>query len=254
MEKAMEIRDADGTLCGSYHYEDPFKSFFRGLYTPGGRDVVAAPPPEHPHHKGLQFGLCASDVNFWEEDEAQEPAGLKLPIGRQQTLAIEPLAPGGGNGFRQEVLWTSKGVNTFHETRKVSLEKAAPGYVWTWQTTLIAARRVEVIKSAWAEGPGQFGYTGLGLRLAQDLFQNGVVFPPTATSGDTPVWVSFRGGGAEVRFEQDAKQGHALFLSRYGADGPGFAFISLGPTNSHPLILMPGQRLEATYKVTVADC
>lgn len=36
IEKTVEIRDAGGKLCGSYHYEDPFKSFFRGLYTPSG--------------------------------------------------------------------------------------------------------------------------------------------------------------------------------------------------------------------------
>lgn len=28
IEKTVEIRDAGGKLCGSYHYEDPFKSFF----------------------------------------------------------------------------------------------------------------------------------------------------------------------------------------------------------------------------------
>ena len=41
---------------------------------PSGKDVVAPPPPDHPHHKGLQFGLCASDVNFREGDKAHEPS------------------------------------------------------------------------------------------------------------------------------------------------------------------------------------
>jgi len=57
-EQCVEfLNTATGKLCGTYHYEDEFKSFFRGFYTPDGKDVVAFPPPEHPHHKGLQFGL-----------------------------------------------------------------------------------------------------------------------------------------------------------------------------------------------------
>ena len=67
--QSVTISNADGKLCGTYHYVDMFKSFFRGLYTPSGKDVVACPPPEHLHHKGLQFGLCTSEANFWEEDE-----------------------------------------------------------------------------------------------------------------------------------------------------------------------------------------
>ena len=67
--QSVEFIGTSGQLCGSYHYEDMFKSFFRGLYTPGGKDVLACPPPEHLHHKGLLFGLCTSAANFWEEDE-----------------------------------------------------------------------------------------------------------------------------------------------------------------------------------------
>src|SRR5689334_5945102 len=48
--------------CATYHYEDMFKSFFRGLYTPAGHDVVAW-PTDHPHHKGLQFGLTTDLAN-----------------------------------------------------------------------------------------------------------------------------------------------------------------------------------------------
>jgi hypothetical protein len=42
IDQTVEIRDTGGKLCGSYHYQDPFKSFFRGLYTPNGKDVVAS--------------------------------------------------------------------------------------------------------------------------------------------------------------------------------------------------------------------
>ena len=39
--QVVEFRDTDGRLCGTYHYDDPYKSFFRGLFTPNGLDVVA---------------------------------------------------------------------------------------------------------------------------------------------------------------------------------------------------------------------
>lgn len=61
--KTVEFRDSDGKVCAIYHFDDPFKSYFGVLLTPGGKNVVAPRPADHPHHKGLQFGLCASDVN-----------------------------------------------------------------------------------------------------------------------------------------------------------------------------------------------
>jgi Methane oxygenase PmoA len=248
IEKTAEFHDTDGRLCGSYHYEDPFKSFFRGLYTPKGHDVVAPPPAEHPHHKGLQFGLCASDVNFWEENVAKEPRDHQIPIGKQKTEKLVLLTPGEGIGFSQEIRWGTDTVETFHETRKISVNAASGAYVWTWRTTLVAARKVKIITSVWP-GPG---YCGLGLRLARDLFENGKTSPPDAQSGSTPTSVAFQGKGAEVRFEQEAKQANALFLSRYGP-GDAFAFMSLGPTNNDPRTLEKGERLVGTYVVTVAD-
>ena len=82
-DQLVAFSNADGKPCGTYHYMDKFKSFFRGLYTPSGKQVVASPPPDHPHHKGLQFGLCTSEVNFWEEDKASEPPDNQLTIGMQ---------------------------------------------------------------------------------------------------------------------------------------------------------------------------
>lgn len=81
IDQTIEIRDSGGKLCGTHHSEDP-KSFFRGLYTPRGLDVIAPPPAEHPHHKGLPFGLCCSDVNFWEESLSAEPDNNQIPIGK----------------------------------------------------------------------------------------------------------------------------------------------------------------------------
>jgi hypothetical protein len=253
-DNTLEIRDSDGKLCGIYHYDDFFKPFFRGLYTPNGKDVVAPPPPDHPHHKGLQFGLCTSDVNFWEESEDAEPKPPppRPAIGRQQGSKPVLLPPADGIGFTQQVQWRTDTVCSFNETRKISVQKISGAYVWTWHTTLIAARDVKIIKSVWSQQPGQIGYCGLGLRLAQPLFEGGTISPPEMHSGSIPASVTFQGKGVEVKFEQDVKQANALFVSFYGGD-PDFAFMALGPTNLQPRSLKAGERLDGTYVVTVAD-
>ena len=250
-EKTIDIRDRAGRLCGTYHYDDPFKpffkSFFNGLYTPSGKDVVALPPPEHPHHKGLQFGLCASDVNFWEEDLAAEAPYRQLAIGKQTTTSLTPFPRTVGNGFSQVVLWARDNVITFHETREISVTEVPKGYRWTWHTKLVAARNVDIIKSDW-DGPG---YCGLGVRLSRDLFVGAKISPPHVASGSNPP-VSFAGKGVVVTFEQTAGPENVLFVSTYEKD-PFFAFIALGPTNLNPRHLDENQFLEATYVVTVAD-
>lgn len=251
IEDTVQIRDSAGRLCGVYHYQDPFKSFFRGLFTPSGKDVVAPPPPDHPHHKGLQFGLCASDVNFWEESLSAEPPDHQIPIGNQRSAKPQLLPPADGIGFTQEVVWARDIVVSFRETRRISLIAVPGAYVWTWRTTLVAARDVDIIRSVWSMQPGQIGYCGLGLRLAKDLFRGGTVSPPSAVSGSIPPVVSFEGNGATVTFAQDTAQANALFVSRYGGD-PDFAFLALGPTNLHTRTLKCGDRLDGTYVVTVA--
>ncbi|WP_315830950.1 DUF6807 family protein [Bradyrhizobium prioriisuperbiae] len=253
LDTPLEIRDSHGRLCGVYHYQDPFKSFFRGLFTPSGKDVVAPPPPDHPHHHGLQFGLCASDVNFWEESLSAEPSNRQIPIGRQQSGIPAMLPPADGIGFIQQVVWARDTLVTFRETRIISVTAVPGAFVWTWRTTLTAERNVEIIKSVWSMEPGQIGYCGLGLRLAQDLFAGGKVYPPGTASGDTPASVSFQGKGAAVTFQQNATQANALFLSFYGGN-PDFAFMALGPTNLQPRSLRKGESLQGTYIVTVADC
>jgi hypothetical protein len=248
IDQTLDIRDVDGKLCGTYHYQDPFKSFFNGLYTPGGKQVAALPPPDHPHHKGLQFGLCLSDVNFWEESLDAEPSYCKLAIGRQRTETIDRLPPGDGNGFTQQVVWECGETVSFSETRRISVYTVPGAYVWMWRTTLTAARDLEIIKSAWA-GPG---YCGLGLRLDRNLFQGGTVAPPGTRTGDIPATVSYLGDGAEVRFEQDVAQSNVLFVSFYGGD-PDFGFMALGPTNMYKRSMKLKQSLEGTYVVVVAD-
>lgn len=258
-QQSVTISNADGKLCATYHYVDMFKSFFRGLFTPSGKDVVACPPPEHLHHKGLQFGLCTSEANFWEEDEANEPADNQLTIGKQQTTKLDLLTEG-KLGFTQEIDWTRDEACVFNETRKIAVQEKSQSYVWNWQTKLTAAARdVKIVRSVWG-APNycqpDFGYCGLGLRFAPDLFQNGAIVPPKQQCSSTPTIVSFQGKGAAVTFDQSAVQANALFVSTYqnvspyGPDGPGFAFLTLVPT---PRELKQGESLELNYIITVSD-
>jgi hypothetical protein len=257
MGEAMRVIINDGTaeflddekLCGTYHYEDPFKSYFRGLYTPDGHDVVDPPPKDHPHHKGLQFGLCLSDVNFWEEDLANEPKDRQLPIGRQLTDRIDALPITQGIGFTQAIEWRTNSVVSFREIRIVTLAPAPDAYVWTWRSTLIASRNLKILTSVWP-GPG---YTGVGLRLAKALFQHGHTVPPDIASGAIAQRVCYFGQGVAVTFEQQMSQANVLFLSRYEDQDPAaFAFMSFGPTNARELDLREGEYLEGIYVVTVA--
>src|SRR5689334_463431 len=54
------------------------------------------------------------------------------------------------------------------------------------------------------------------------------------------------------RREQPPGQSDALFLAFCGGN-PDFAFMSLGPTNLHPITLAAGQALDCRYVVTVRD-
>lgn len=244
IERVVEFRDAGGKLCGSYHYDDPYKSFFRGLYTPNGHDVVALPPRNHPHHKGLQYGLCAEDVNFWEEKDDSRR------VGRQQTEKLDLFSGSDGIGFSQELIWQDDVCVSFHETRTISVQTRTPtAYVWTWQTTLTAARDLQLIKSAWVQGPSQIGYCGLGLRLARGLFQKSTL-SPNAPSGSTPGSVAFRGTGAEVKFEQDTQmQKNVLYVSFYSENSEDFAFMSSDRSTAAPT-RCPSRRESASRAAT----
>jgi hypothetical protein len=254
IENNVEFRDTGGKLIASYHYDDPFKSFFRSLCTPKGRDVVAPLVADHPHHKGLQYGLCAEDVNFWEEDHKSD--GGNRRIGRQIPGRPQLLTANGEIGFSQQIVWRDDVCESFHETRSISVQPTTSGYAWNWRTTLIAKREVRLIVSAW---PQQGGYCGLGLRLAPGLFlkKSTVTSVPQqqGVSGSVPKSIGVRGAGVELMFEQDTRsQQNVLYIQGCDADSEGdFAFLSLGPTNRAPCTIEQGKTLTGNYLITVAD-
>jgi hypothetical protein len=242
----MDVHDRSGRLCGRYHSADPYKSFFRGLCTPKGQDVVSPPPADHPHHKGLQYGLCAEDVNFWEEDAKSEPGHRR--IGRQVTEKLDRFEL----GFSQEIVWRDDGCVSFHETRRISVQPTTSGYVWSWQTTLTAARDVDLVVSAWS---ATRGYCGLGLRLAPELFLKKSKVTRVPASGDVVQSVRVQGTKAALTFEQDTQfQQNVLYLQGCDPDSQDdFAFVSLGPTNAAPRTVKTGESLKGSYLITVAD-
>jgi hypothetical protein len=242
----LEVHDPGGRLCGQYHYADPYKSFFCGLYTPKGCDVVSPPPKDHPHHKGLQYGLCAEDVNFWEEDANSEPNHRR--IGKQVTEQIDRV----DLGFSQRIVWRDNGRVSFRETRRISVQPTTSGYVWSWQTALTAERDVNLVISAW---PQRGGYCGLGLRLVPELFLKKSKVTRVPASGGVVQSVRVEGNKAAVTFEQDTQvQQNVLYIQGCDPDSQdGFAFVSLGPTNGAPCTVKKGETLKGSYRVTVAD-
>lgn len=252
----VEFKDTDGRPCGTYHYDDPYIPFFRGLFTPGGRDVVAFPPPDHPHHKGLQYGLCLKDVNFWEEKP--DPPQLPAVVGRQQTKNIKLLDGGDEVGFSQEIVWRDDVKESFQEERTISLQRTPAGYVWTWQTKLTASRDVILIKGPWAardKDGFSVGYYGLGVRLADAFFtEESRLFidgePTTVYDGlgQPAPRVALQGAGVQVMFEQ--RQEDPLYINVTG-----FVFMGLGavPTTLNERRLVKGETLEENYIITVSD-
>jgi hypothetical protein len=254
-DQSMDVLDPSGKVCGRYHFDGlpkspkPFyKSYFNGLYTPKGCNIAAPQPPDHPHHKGLQYGLCAKDVNFWEEDKAREPKDRQLRIGTQFTKVVEWF----DTGFSQDIIWQEDDCVTFLETRNVSVKPTTSGHVWTWQTTLTAQRDVDLIVSVWDINPG---YYGLGLRLAPELFLNQSKVTRIPASGGGVQRVTVQGTKAVLTFEQDTtSQQDVLYI--HGCEhggGEEFAFVSIGPTNGGGLTVKKGSELKRSYRITVAD-
>lgn len=246
---AVEFYD-DNKLFGVYHYNDPFKSFFNPLLTPSSKNVVAMPPPDHPHHKGLQFGLCATTGNFWEESKSSEGPDHQYPIGRQRTIDLRLLGPDSGIGFQQDICWEVDGVVLFQELREISVSKENTAYKWLWHTRLTALKNVQLVKTVWDDSPG---YYGVGLRLAENYFKKGKTIPPNLKNGNTPSITTYQGDGVAVTFEQNPVQANSLFISTY-QQPPGFSFMSLGPTNNvETLSITQGQTLDCNYEATVSD-
>lgn len=257
----LELRDESGNHCGTYFVDNPYKPYLAAVFTPSGHNVVAPRAAGHRHHHGLQYGLCADDVNFWEEDLASEPEEFRVPIGWQQSEKLERLTGIEGDGLVQELSWcheTYAGTCvSFREQRRIWVSKPRPGaYEWVWETELTARRDLRLVTSAW---PQAGGYCGLGLRLAPEYFfrRSSVMAVPEErrVSGAAPASVTARGPRASVTFQQDlTKQQDVLHVQGCApASNDAYAWLGLGPTNGAALTLRRGETLRRRYHLTVSD-
>lgn len=260
----LEIWSGD-RLAGVYRADDSHKPHLSKLRSPAGFDLVVCQPHDHPHHKGAQFGLRTTDLNFWEERAIESnptPTGVQTPQALRITSAWGAVA-----SFEQELLWSAAdgSLPTFHERRTVSCEDTGAGYRWRWKTSLEPLRDVELAMSVWsmARPDGRkVNYDGFGFRMRRDFSGTGgneLVLDGRPSSfadalGATPAKLAFTGRIDEtlpvrrISLTLEQTRGGALFT----VENP-FAWVSVGPSNAAPVRWARGQTWEETYTFTVAD-
>lgn len=260
----LEIWSGD-RLAGVYRADDSHKPHLSKLRSPDGFDLVVCQPHDHPHHKGAQFGLRTTDLNFWEERAIEAnptPTGVQAPQALRVTSAWGAIA-----SFEQELLWSAEdgSLPTFLERRIITCADTGAGFRWQWQTALEPLRDVELAMSVWsmARPDGRkVNYEGFGFRLRRDFSGTGgneLRLDDRLTTfadalGATPAKLEFMGRIDETmpvrRISLTLEQtcGGALFT----VENP-FAWVSTGPSNAAPVHWARGQTWEETYTFTVAD-
>lgn len=252
-------------LAGAYRADDPHKPHLAKLRTPAGHDLVVCQPHDHPHHKGAQFGLRTTDLNFWEE---RANDANPTPVGRQSPRALAVTSAWGAvAGFEQELLWCAEdgSLPTFREIRRIHCEDTGSGFRWIWRVALEPLRDVGLAMSVWsmARPDGRkVNYDGLGFRLRRDFSGTGgnelaLDGRPTGFAealGQTPARVAFTGRIDEtmpvrrVTLALEQTRAGALFT----VENP-FAWVSVGPSNAGPVRWVRGVTWEETYTFTVSD-
>jgi hypothetical protein len=245
---------------GDYILDDPVKPYLHPLRTLRGRTVSLAKPFDHPHHKGLMYGLSADDVNWWEEHEV-----IGMRVGVQRVLSTEASA----GGIRQHLLWSADDgtLETFREEREITCRWDGAGFVrWEWTSRLETLRDVRLTLSPWAHLPETgrpVSYHGLGLRFPRSFgvdagaarWSAGPLEGADAVMGARPaeVAVSDRVDGEQddgrvsVRIAQPTS-GHGVFAMQQP-----FSYLSIGPTNLDPRVLAPREVIHEHYIIDVAD-
>lgn len=252
-------------LAGVYRADDWHKPHLSKLRSPDGYDLIVSRPHDHPHHKGAQFGLRTTDLNFWEERASD---ANPTPVGVQAPKALRIVSGWGKTAaFVQELLWSAEdgSLGTFRETRCISCEDSGSGFRWRWQVAMEPLRDVGLAMSVWsmARPDGRkVNYDGFGFRMRRDFSGTGgneLRLDGRETSfadapGAEPGRIEFTGRIDEtwpvrrISLSLEQTRRGALFT----VENP-FAWISVGPSNAEPVHWARGKTWEETYTFTVAD-
>ncbi|WP_421725759.1 DUF6807 family protein [Bauldia sp.] len=266
-DETADFLTDDGAHAGTYTFADPVKPSLHPLITLAGHVITLSLPHDHPHHRGVWYGLSAADINFWEE----RPVRPGEAVGIQTHEGFDSLTEVGASiGFVQSLVWTAEdgSLPTFREERRLAcrFDATRPVFVWSWQSRLEALRDVTLIVSHWAHETAdgrRINYHGLGVRFRRDfgcvfrgttLYVDGHEMSFADALGMVPQAVTFRGtidgfaepptAGLTIR----QRQPYALF-----AVSEPFPLVCLGPSNAGEIRLAAGDVLDNVYEFDVFD-
>jgi hypothetical protein len=177
---------AGSTPLLTYRYVDvPFKPYIKGLFTPGGVNVLLDSPPDHSHHHGLMFACDVNGVDFWGEVNGQPPLGKEI---HERFDNIGVVGPQGHRWarFAEGLRWVSQKDSEplliEHRTITAGQVGEPAATFLTWECTLAVpdGRKSAVLTGA--------HYHGLGMRFIRSMDNDGEFRNPDNDPG-----VIFRG-------------------------------------------------------------
>ncbi|MFJ1584820.1 PmoA family protein [Streptomyces sp. NPDC088197] len=271
---------ATGTELFAYVYrpeaawEAP-KPYLHPIRTLGGGLVTDYRPNDHRWHKGLQLTAShLSGQNLWGGNTYVHGEGyVALPerIGSMAHVGFDEVSAGpDGVVIAERLTWHPyDGALWAEEDRRIEVTAEEGGWTLTWSSA-VTNRRAEPLRfgSPTTAGRPDAGYTGLFWRGPR-AFRDGHAFTADGDSaerdlmGEQAPWLAYSGehdgrdGHATVVFEHAPGNDHAgekgthpahwfVRTDPFAAVAPSFAF-------HEELVLAPGEVLDRTYRVHVAD-
>ena len=234
------------------------KPFCHPIRTPGGVEMTALSPGDHPWHRGLWFAWkYVNGVNYWEENQEI--------VGRQVTLAPPEIESVDTDAVRwtSEIAWrddAEKGVERTRllERRTITCQAVPDGaLILDWDVTQTARQEVTLDRTPFTTWGG---YGGLFVRMTQRLHAQRIVLAG-GTVTQRPTGESYRWGAIEGALE-DGSAAAFVFLPSpqnprgpeepfYGAARPDWNFFGPAPLFHEPLRLAAGETLRHRYRVLV---
>ncbi|MDB1090063.1 PmoA family protein [Streptomyces sp. ACA25] len=258
------IADIDGVEVMRYVYrpdtpvfEAP-KPYIHPLRTLRGDVVSAYRPHDHPWHKGVQMTApWVSGQNFWGGGTYVDPTQEYVDLPNNGTMRHEEwLSP----GVERLTWWTQGGEHWIDETRTLTVEPGDGWWTLGFRSSLRNVRGEELeFGSPTTNGRDMAGYAGFFWRGPRS-FTGGTVLASDQQGGPemmgrTASWLAFTGkhdevdGSATLLFRPAAgssPDGWFVRSEPFAAVNPSLAFFT-------PVRLAPGETLERSYRLVVAD-